>query len=555
MALTERALKIYRLLMDLVRIPSVTGSEEEGRILDFIHEWLSSLPYYQAHPSDLIRVPSLGEGRNAQGLLALLRAVPKTPRTVILTGHVDVVDVDVYGPLKEVAFDPESLMQRLKEGGSVDLSQEAKQDLESGRFLFGRGVLDMKAGIALQMDLLAEKSCHVEDLPCNLLFAPVFDEENASEGMRSILPRLVSLQEEGLDYIACINSEPCDLGSSEENVRYLFLGTVGKIMPVFLCVGREAHTGEYFKGLNSTLIASMLALELEGNPTFSEIKGEEAYPPPCCLRMRDLQKTYSVTLPERTVACYSLITVGKSPERILDEMKRVAKNVLEKVFARYEEHRRTFYERVGRLVPKEFEGAWRVLTYEDLLREVVQKQGEDAVFVNRLLCGFLEALPLKMDVREKGVALMEFLLDLSGEKGPLILLGFLPPFNPHRGNLRKSTKEKRVLEVAEALINEAKDRFGEVLQCIEYFGGITDLSYLGFQGEPQELEALAKNLPGWGTLYYLPMEALTALDVPVLNIGPAGKDAHKNTERLEIPYSLEVVPELLREAVDRLAQR
>lgn len=548
-------MEIYRLLMDLVRIPSVTASEGEARILDFIYEWLSALPYYQANPSDLIRVPSLEGGNKAQCVLALLRAVPETPKTVILTGHVDVVDVDVYGPLKEVAFDPELLTQRLKAGGLVELSQEARRDLESDRFLFGRGVLDMKAGIALQMDLLAEKSYCVGDLPCNLLFAPVFDEENASEGMRSILPRLVSLQEEGLDYLACINSEPCDLGSSEENVRYLFLGTVGKIMPVFLCVGREAHTGEYFKGLNSTLIASKLALELEGNPTFSEIKGEEAYPPPCCLRMRDLQKTYSVTLPERTVAFYSLITVEKSPERILDEMKRVAKSVLEEVFARYKENCRTFYERVGRLAPKELESAWRVLTYKDLLHEVVQKKGGDDAFVNRLLCDFLETLPLQMDVREKGVALMEFLLDLSGEKGPLILLGFLPPFNPHRGNLRKSKKERKILEVAEALMNEAKDRFGENLRCIEYFGGITDLSYLGFQGEPQELEVLARNLPGWGPLYYLPVEALTALDVPVLNIGPAGKDAHKNTERLEIPYSLEVVPQLLREAVDRLAQQ
>ena len=47
---------------------------------------------------------------------------------------------------------------------------------------------------------------------------------------------------------------------------------------------------------------------------------------------------------------------------------------------------------------------------------------------------------------------------------------------------------------------------------------------------------------------------LFRLDVPVANIGPAGKDSHKKTERLEIAYSLEVIPRLLGGIFDRLAR-
>lgn len=39
------------------------------------------------------------------------------------------------------------------------------------------------------------------------------------------------------------------------------------------------------------------------------------------------------------------------------------------------------------------------------------------------------------------------------------------------------------------------------------------------------------------------------LDIPVLNLGPSGKDPHRPTERLCLSYSLDIFPILLREAV------
>ncbi|HHY11072.1 MAG TPA: hypothetical protein GX529_00410, partial [Firmicutes bacterium] len=47
---------------------------------------------------------------------------------------------------------------------------------------------------------------------------------------------------------------------------------------------------------------------------------------------------------------------------------------------------------------------------------------------------------------------------------------------------------------------------------------------------------------------------LLKLDIPVVNLGPWGKDAHKFMERLDVDYSLEVVPKLLKSLIQKLAQ-
>ena len=83
-------------------------------------------------------------------------------------------------------------------------------------------------------------------------------------------------------------------------------------------------------------------------------------------------------------------------------------------------------------------------------------------------------------------------------------------------------------------------------------GGITDLSFTGFNGNAEELEALAKNMPLWGRGYEIPLDALTRIDIPVLNFGALGKDCHKMTERVDMEYSLNVFPKLLHFLISEL---
>ena len=44
------------------------------------------------------------------------------------------------------------------------------------------------------------------------------------------------------------------------------------------------------------------------------------------------------------------------------------------------------------------------------------------------------------------------------------------------------------------------------------------------------------------------------LNIPFVNFGPLGKDAHRYTERVDLAYSFGKAPALLRELVSLLAQ-
>jgi arginine utilization protein RocB len=139
------------------------------------------------------------------------------------------------------------------------------------------------------------------------------------------------------------------------------------------------------------------------------------------------------------------------------------------------------------------------------------------------------------------------------DKEPVIIVGFLPPFYPHRTNLRESSRELGIVRAVEELADEAKESHGETLKVNEHFIAISDLSYVGFHGTREDILPLTENTPGWGKVYNLPVEALLKLNIPVLNIGPSGRDAHNFTERLHLPYYLGAYPKLLESLIERLS--
>lgn len=534
---------IYRLLLELAAVPSISAVPgAENMAADLIFQKLSDLDYFKHHPEDLMLLPIEGDLLDRKIIAAMVRAMPETDRTVILTGHFDVVDADVCGGLKEYAFDPEEYTKRI---AHMSISVEARSDLESGDWLFGRGVADMKLGIALEMCLLAEFSENPKDLSANILFLAVPDEENTSAGMRGAIPYLAAFQEEqGLDFLACINTEPT-VTTSSIGAGGIFLGTIGKIMPFFFCLGRESHVGEYFEGLSASLIVSHLNILLEGNPSYADMLGNTLFPPQACLKIKDLREAYSVTLPERAVAYYNYLTVSKTPSTVLKEMQEVATLAQERAFLHLKNSRSCYIEMGNDRLPPV---SWspRVMTVSDLYASAGKKFGQD--FEDHYAC-FISDLEGGEDERDKGIRIVNFLLDVAEEKGPMIVTGFLPPFNPFRVNRRNSVKEIVLLDSARELVRLARDEYEKEIVISEVFEGITDLSYLGFQGDMDELEPLVDNTPGWGRVYGLPVKELMKLDVPVMNLGPVGRDAHKDTERVKLSYGLDVLPRLIAHAV------
>jgi len=171
-----------------------------------------------------------------------------------------------------------------------------------------------------------------------------------------------------------------------------------------------------------------------------------------------------------------------------------------------------------------------------------------------IMKAFVEGLPPGMEEQDRCIAVAEETLRRSGLKGPLVVYGFLPPYYPQRVTTGQTPLEKALVDAVEWAVSEGASRFGTRIDVNDYFGGVSDLSFLGYQGLREDMDVLSRNLPGWGTVFRLPAEDLFRLDVPVANIAPAGKDSHKKTERLELSYSLKVVPHLLAGVFDRLAR-
>ena len=538
---------IYGLMLDLVRIPSISPSYGETRLAQLIYDKLTQIPYFTEHPADLYFIPIPDDPFDRKNVFAIARAYPETNRTIILTGHMDVVDTKEARALEHIAFDPEEYTRRITE---LDLPEEAEKDLESGKYLFGRGVMDMKTGLAIQMSLLSEYSEEPDRLPVNICFLAVADEENNSAGMRAAISHLAKLQEEGMEFVACINSEGVIPKYPEDRKRYVDVGTIGKIMPFFYCVGRESHVGQYYAGLNANLLASAVSMVLEGNPEWAEEWKEEVYPPPASLKQKDLREIYSVTLPARAVTYFNHLTVTSTPLEILNQAKEVAAAAFHMAISHMHESAEEFSNRSN--APVFIPWQTKVLTWHELFEEVSKTfDGNLSQYMAEFLGNLFQHNDL--DERDRSLAAVDEIVRLYPDKNPMIVVGFLPPYYPHRSNKRESEAEKKMIAVVEEIIQEAEETFGESLAISEHFASISDLSYVGFQGEKQQLTPLADNMPGWGVIYDIPLNDLLKLDIPVVNLGPAGKDAHKFVERLEVDYSLEVVPKLLKSLIRKLA--
>ena len=544
---------LLELTKKLVSIRSISHTAGENEAAAFIYESLAVEPYFQKHPDFLRYLPVEEGGLERRAVMALVRAGSHTRRTVLLNGHFDVVDTDVCGDLAEAAFDAAEYTRLVAER---DIPEDARADLASGNWLFGRGVMDMKAGIALHMAYLAHMARHPGELGVNLLFLAVPDEEGSSAGMRGSLPGLCALlQEQNLELEAALSGEPAFWTSKSTEgsrpTRTLFTGTTGKLMPLFFCVGREAHAGYSFDGVNAAALAARVVSLMDCRADLMDGYGDDTLTPPVCLKLKDLRDSYSVTLPERAAAYFNVLSVSRSPLDILHICREVARQALEETLEGIRESGRAFQQRSGRKdspVP-----AWesRVLTMSELMQEVAKEQGGENV--QAYIRDFVRSLPADRDEPEKGLAVADYLVSLANLKGPAIVVGFLPPYYPQRLNTRATAGERRLRSIMEGVCADLEKSVGS-MRLVECFSGIMDLSYMGFQGKEEELRSLADNMPGWGSVYDLPMKELLSLNVPIASVGPAGKDAHKDTERLELHYSLEVAPRVLERVIRELGE-
>ncbi|MED1204422.1 M20/M25/M40 family metallo-hydrolase [Heyndrickxia acidicola] len=529
--------QVVQLLCELVQIPSITGSQAERVLPDFVIEQLSAFSYFQKHPDHLQKNP-VGDGRHF--VTALVKKNSEIKNTVILVSHFDVVDVQDYGVWKEYAFQPKeltSLFYRNKD----KVPEAVRDDIASGNWLFGRGTMDMKCGLALHMAMIEKAIGGAFD--GNILLLAVPDEEVNSAGMRAAVPRLLELaQQYGLDYTAVLNSEPMFTQYPGDQNKYIYTGSIGKVLPGFYCYGKETHVGEPFAGLNANFMASILTAELELNTELCEMVEGEAAPPPTNLLQKDLKEEYSVQIPHRAVTLFNLFLLEKTMADVVFLLHRKAIQAAAKMDEFYAKRAAEFAKYSPFHLP---ELQVKVLTYEELVSYAIHQHGKEKI---KSLQQELLSKQEDKDDREATIEAVDKLAIMCKELAPMIVLFFTPPYYP----AVSSRNHPSIKTVTREMAAYALERHGITFKKQNYFGGISDLSYVGLQYPADSMGSFIRNFPLWDQGYSIPLSELEEFDVPVINLGPTGRDAHQWTERLDIGYSLDILLDMLPVCIQKL---
>jgi arginine utilization protein RocB len=535
-------LRMKNLLLELCNVASISETDGELLMAQKLYDVLSEIDYFKHNNEYLYKVPLAKDSHGRSFVAALLKGSPNSSKTVILLSHFDVVSVEDFGTLKKYAFSPLEYTQML-ETNNFNLTIEAEEDLKSGDYLFGRGIMDMKFGIALDIEILQQLSGNLKNFPGNLLFLSVPDEESNSAGMLEAVEFLNKLkQEHSLDYTCCIVSEPHFPKYVGDNTNYIYGGTVGKLLPVFYCVGKETHAGEPFSGLNPNLLTARLIDKIEQNPELCESDAGCTTPAPVCLKSSDTKEEYSVQIPTSAYAYFNVLTLKKTPLELTQQLKKLAEEAFQEVLKEVEIKADKWRRLTGDNIQLPLISP-KVYTYSELYEQCIQLHGNIlqqrlAEIVKNSTC---------TDMRQLSIKLVMELCRYSPNKTPMIVLSYAPPYYPSCSGL---DSYPIIHKICKDIINRAEQQFGEKLVLQPYFTGLSDMSYLGLHDI--DTIALSKDFPLWGNKYSLPLDIMSMLNIPFVNVGPLGKDAHKYTERLCVSYSFDMTAKLVMDTVTNI---
>ncbi|USG64201.1 M20/M25/M40 family metallo-hydrolase [Brevibacillus ruminantium] len=542
--------EVLQLTDELVRVESVVNTPGEIDVARALHQKLASLPYFQKNPERLLLSRTVNDERERYNVLAFVEGTkaPASNRTVILMGHIDTVGIEDYGHLKERACSPSALMKALHQ---ETLPPLVKQQLESGDWHFGRGVLDMKSGVASHVYLLSYYAEHPDELTGNLVLLAECDEEDSSHGVLSGLKDLKHWKETyGLEYIALINSDfVAPLYEGDEN-RYIYKGTIGKLLPSFFITGAETHVGSCFEGLDPNFLAAELTRQISYNPELCDEALGEIPVPPVSLKQTDLKPSYTVQTALSAYVYYNFFTVSWSPKEVLDMLKKQAEIAFANALACLDSRYRQYRERCGESYhPLPWKP--RVMIYEEMNRQLREEHGDRfeqhmKAFKAQLL------LDESLDTRMFAARVVEEEWSWMKDKSPAIILFYSSLYSPAIDLAGKDERERELLQALEEAVAAVQPHYAYPIVTKNFFPYICDMSMVSLRDDEAGIRAVSDNNPGWGTKHYVHYQDIRDLNVPAINVGPYGYDAHKKYERMEIAFSTEIVPEVTNLVIRKL---
>ena len=543
-----RSERIKKLTLDLVRVQSDTGTRQEKDVENYLHTWLVEHEYFRHNPNHFGQHPLPEDPVERSVVWGLVKG--QGDQTVILMHHHDVVDAFDYGGLEKWAYDPLKLESALN---AVALSPEVRRDLASGQWLFGRGTGDMKGGAAIQFALL-EEYAERPDFNGNILLLSVPDEESLSVGMRGSLRLLIDLKNRfKLNYKMLINSEPH--AKEQDKIGTFHVGSAGKILPLIYVRGKKTHISHIFQGFNPVLLLSEIVLQTELNIDFADPMRGEVPPPPSWSYLRDRKEVYDASIPPSAGGYLSLIHLKRSPIELIQMLQSSCETAFERVIEKIQQSHAA-YNRKKNISAAAPSWTTNIKTFSELYQQALEDSGpafREAYdpFLTSIVTGIEQQ---RLNMPEATFQLIEMTLDHVEDLSPMVVIALCPPYYPPIHNDDFQRLPASVQDLTDHLIRFAADRWQEEYQITNYMKGITDLSYAALQNGENIIPYIGPNMPLWQKPYDIPFAEMQALSVPVINIGPWGKDHHKFTERVYKTDLYERTPALLEYAINYLLE-
>lgn len=533
--------RMQKLLVELCSVPSISETVGEIAMAEKLYEVVMRMEYFKRNPYNASINPIKNDPFKRSFIHALMEGKQKSSKTVVLLSHFDVVDTGDYGAYKDYAFSPLEFTELLKKDAGISLTAEARKDLDSGDYIFARGIMDMKFGIALDVEIMQQIEKKLDNFLGNILFLSVPDEENNSAGMLAAVELLSRLKEEKeLEYTCCIVSEPHFPKYPGDDNIYVYTGAIGKLLPVFFCVGKETHAGDPFSGLNPNLLTSKIIETIELNPELSDSIESFRVPAPVCLKQSDTKTAYSVSTPAAAYAYFNFMTVTSSPDEVLKKLKTLGEKAFIEVLHSIENKADLLKTHTGSK-PKLPSIKPMVVTFQELFAMCSDARGKE---FNEYMRRFINEYSVS-DLRELSIDIVKEVHKFCPYRDPMMVLFFAPPYYPHSVAVKDNS---RIRGLVNGIVEKAKTEYGVNMSVEPFFPGLSDMSYLGLP-DNISIGNLKANFPLWGDKYTIPLDTIAKLNIPFLNIGPLGKDAHKYTERLCISYSFNKAAKLVFEAV------
>lgn len=289
--------------------------------------------------------------------------------------------------------------------------------------------------------------------------------------MRGALGLLTDLQEKfDLDYVLAVDSEPFE--SDLEKEKVLHIGTVGKLMPVVVAQGVLSHMKEPLKGINALSLLVAIASQLDLHPDLADQALGETSPLPSWSYLRDLKEQYDVSTVLYAAGYFSVLHLKKTPQELLQRIYELSQEALDAFYKKYEH----LQDQAGQdhMIARP-----KVITYQELEEHCQALDGYQA---------FREASNQKAEhdfhngtsYQSLAIQQIQRLLEFLGDKDPMVVIGFAPPYYPSMNCRFLDNTELKI----ESLIEDYRqylDQRGYSLKVEEYFMGINDTSYCALE--------------------------------------------------------------------------